>query len=154
MQPDEVGRSLYDIFFFSPLGWAGLQRDGYRKTAGAMFKSLWGRSDVKRLWYVQTDRRWGLQVRRQRVDEKVEVIGLPIGLPYERFAPVRAINRATQARLLIKVARLNDESLETPIYWFYDWLAIELVRRLPKALTVMEVTDSAEQSLCGEQSGI
>ena len=133
------------IVFLSPLSWSELQRNGYRKTAGAMFKALWNRADVSKLWYVQMDRRWDWQINRQCVDTKVEVLGLPIGLPYERFATIRYVNRTLQARLLSDVVHLGDSSQDTRVYWFYDWLGVELVRQLPRAMTVMEITDSAEQ---------
>jgi glycosyltransferase involved in cell wall biosynthesis len=131
-----------DILHFAPLPWAELQRHGYRKTAGAMFKALWGRADIAKLWYIQTDRRWGFRTRRQRIDEKVEVIGLPIGLPYERFGAIRLFNRFFQSLSLRHIISTGQRS---HIYWYYDWLDFELIKHLPRAVTVMELTDSMEQ---------
>lgn len=131
--------SKFHIVFFAPLPWAELQQHGYRKTAGFMFQQFRERSEIERLWYVQQDRRWGVQVEDWRVDDKVEVVGLPIGLPYERFDIIRGINRRLQANLL--QSHLKGDL----IYWFYDWLHIELIRHLPPALTVMELTDSFYQ---------
>lgn len=122
-----------------------LAATGYRKTAGAMFQCLRARTDVEKLLYVQMDRRWGFQVRRRSIDEQVEAIGLPIGLPYERYAPIRAVNRIVQARLLTQAGGLAHSDFEPGVYWFYDWWPVEIVQRLPAALTVMEITDSAEQ---------
>lgn len=132
-----------EIVHFAPLPWAELQKNGYRKTSGAMFKALWERSDVESIWYVQHDQRWGGRVQKMVVDSKLTVIGLPVGLPYERFEPIRQVNRRLQARLLNSV--LSRADTKKIIYWFYDWCHIELISHLPCARTVMEVTDVVSQ---------
>lgn len=131
-----------EIVHFAPLPWAELQKNGYRKTSGAMLKALWERTDVERIWYVQHDQRWGWRVQKTVVDSKLTVIGLPIGLPYERFAPIRQINRRWQARLL-KQSVLSRTNIIKLIYWFYDWWNVELISHLPRTRTVMELTDLA-----------
>lgn len=143
----EQNRQSYEIVFFGPLSWEELQRNGYRKTAGAMFKCFWEHPSVERLWYVEQNRRWGTRVERRTIDSKLEIIGLPIGLPYERLAPLRQINRALQARLVAQAAHLNTSTSTSIIrlYWFYDWLAAPIVHRLPRSTNVMEITDSADQ---------
>ena len=82
---------------------------------------------------------------RRSVDAKLELIGLPIGLPYERLRPVRLVNRALQARMLANAVSACPPTSAQRIYWFYDWLPAPLVHRLPRATSVMEITDSADQ---------
>lgn len=106
-----------------------------------MFKALHDATSVHELLYVQTDRRWGLRFDADQVDERTCKVGIPIGLPYERFEPIRTVNRRLQARGL---RRYLSSDVPT-IVWFYDWLAAELAQFIPADLRVMELTDSAEQ---------
>lgn len=129
------------IVHLAPLQWEELMRTGFRKTSGAMFRALHDAACVQELLYVQTDRRWGLHFDAERVDERTRTLGLPIGLPYERFDPIRTINRKLQARGILPYL-----SSDVPtVVWFYDWLAAELAQFIPADLRVMELTDSAEQ---------
>lgn len=137
-------RKPLQVVFFSPLPWDELQKNGYRKTCGAMFKALRERSDVTRIWLVEFERSWGFHLRRQSVDEKVEVLGLPICLPFERFAPIRYFNRGLQAWLLTRFLQ-SERNIGLLVYWFYDWWPIEWVARLPIGVRVMEITDAVEQ---------
>jgi glycosyltransferase involved in cell wall biosynthesis len=130
------------ILHFAPISWSELQRNGYRKTSGAMLKSLWDRADVEHIWYIQHDHRWGIKVKTENVNEKLTVIRLPIGLPYERFPAIRWFNRQMQAFLIKQIISQNTKS-EKLIYWFYDWWNVELISRLPRTCTVMEITDLA-----------
>lgn len=134
-----------NIVFFSPISWGDLQLFGPRKTAGAMFSSLWNESEIDRLWFVQRDYRWGVRATRTLIDTKVNVIGLPIGLPYERFKIIRKINRAIQACLLTRLIFKSNHYQNDLVYWSYDWLELDIVRRLPRYTTIMELTDSSEQ---------
>ncbi len=136
-----MSHSLLRIVQFAPIDWEELARTGFRKTSGAMFKALHDVTSVHELLYVQTDRRWGLHVAADQVDERTRKVGLPIGLPYERFEPIRTVNRKLQARGL---RRYLSPDVPT-IVWFYDWLAAELAQFIPAHLRVMELTDSAEQ---------
>jgi glycosyltransferase involved in cell wall biosynthesis len=133
--------SYIRIVQFAPLDWEELLRTGFRKTSGAMFKALRDATSVHELLYVQTDRRWGLHFASEQLDERTRKLGLPIGLPYERFDPIRTVNRKLQARGLLRYL-----SPDVPtVVWFYDWLAAELAQFIPADLRVMELTDSASQ---------
>jgi glycosyltransferase involved in cell wall biosynthesis len=134
------------IVHFAPIPWVEITKNGYRKTSGAMLKALWDRDDIEQICYVQQDRRWGMKVRNQFIDAKLSVIGLPIGLPYERVSAIRRYNRYLQASLLKPFLEKRPGTGKI-VYWFYDWWNIELISRLPKACTVMEVTDRASQFL-------
>jgi glycosyltransferase involved in cell wall biosynthesis len=134
----------FSILHFAPISWTELQKNGYRKTSGAMFRELWRNPDVERLLYVQIEHRYGWLVNRVRVDEKVEVIGLPVGLPYERISFIRQFNRSIQAYLLNEILKLKFPELYW-VYWFYDWWNVELIGRLPDGFRVMEITDAVEQ---------
>jgi glycosyltransferase involved in cell wall biosynthesis len=134
-----------EIVFFSPISWLELQKNGYRKTAGAMFQALWDCEDVQKIKMIEHTNKWGFRIERKNIDNKVEIIGLPIGLPFERFIWIMSINRMIQSWLLLKVLRHTNSTNRKIVYWFYDWINIELIQRLPSELTVMEITDSAEQ---------
>lgn len=133
--------SYLRIVQFAPLDWEELLRSGFRKTSGAMFKALHDATSVHELLYVQSDRRWGLHFETEQVDERTRKLGLPIGLPYERFDPIRTVNRRLQARGLLRYLSPNVPT----VVWFYDWLAAELAQFIPADLRVMELTDSASQ---------
>lgn len=133
--------SSFRIVQFAPLNWEELLRNGFRKTSGATFKALHDATSVHEILYVQHDRRWGLHFADEQLDERTRKLGLPIGLPYERFDPIRNVNRKLQARGLLRYL-----SPDVPtIVWFYDWLAAELAQFIPADLRVMELTDSASQ---------
>lgn len=132
------------IIFFSPVNWDLLQLYGYRKTAGAMFKQMCNQSQVDIIYYVQHEKRWGFSVKKKVIDANLTLIGLPIGFPFERFKSIRVINRYIQAALLKKSTK-DTSANENLIYWFYDWFDIEIIDKMLPALTVMELTDSAEQ---------
>ena len=140
---------MFSIAHFAPISWDELQKNGYRKTSGAMLKALWSHPDVKRVWYIQHERRWGAGIRIEPIDNKLTVIGLPIGLPYERFNPVRNFNTRLQAWLL-RQRVLTQTDRQDLVYWFYDWWNIELISLLPRVTTVMEVTDVAGQFISQE----
>lgn len=111
-----------------------------------MFRALWKRPDVTRLSYVHLDRgRWGVSLRREQVDAKVEVARLPRGVPFDRFGPMRWMNRHIHARLIRGLAAEAEKSALRVVYWFYDWFQVRLVDQLPRAATVMELTDSVDQ---------
>lgn len=107
-----------------------------------MLKALREREEIELVYYVQHDRRWGGQVKIQSIDAKLTIISLPIGLPFERLSFIRQTNRRLQASLLKRLI-LKQSSLNNLIYWFYDWWNIELISHLPRARTVMELTDLA-----------
>lgn len=136
------------IVFFGPVPWKDIEKVGFRKTSGAMCKALLDRSDVEHIFYVQVERRWGLKIRVQNIDNRLTVVGLPIGMPYERLTQIRFINRWLQGSLLQSVIR----SYAPQIYWFYDWWNAELISQLPRAFTVMEITDIASQFVSSERA--
>lgn len=106
-----------------------------------MFKALQDATSVHELLYVQSDRRWGMHFAAEQLDERTRKLGMPIGLPYERFEPIRNVNRKLQAR---GVTKYLSQKVPT-VVWFYDWLVVELAQHIPAELHVMELTDSAEQ---------
>ena len=139
----EPGADGSGLVFFGHRSWGDIEAFGFRKTSGAMFRCLRESGRFGALRYVQMDRRWGARVARRGVDAGCDVIGLPVGLPYGRIPAVRRLNRALQAALLRRtLARIGPAVPET--VWFYDWTPIEIVERLPRRLTVMEVTDAPE----------
>lgn len=126
---------------FAPINWEEMTRNGFRKTSGAMFKALQDATSVHELLYFQTDRRWGMHFDTEQVGERTRRVGMPIGLPYERFGPIRNVNRKLQAR---GVTKYLSQKVPT-VVWFYDWLGVELAQHIPAELHVMELTDSAHQ---------
>jgi glycosyltransferase involved in cell wall biosynthesis len=139
----EGGADDSGLVFFGHRPWGDIEAFGFRKTSGAMFRCLRENGRFGTLHYVQMDRRWGARVTRHRVDADCDVIGLPVGLPYGRVPAVRRLNRALQAALLRRtLTRIGPAVPE--VVWFYDWAPIEIVERLPRRLTVMEVTDAPE----------
>lgn len=133
--------SFIRVVQFAPLNWEEISRNGFRKTSGAMFKALRDATSVHELLYVQSDRRWGMHFDAEQLDERTRKVGMPIGLPYERFDPIRSVNRKLQARGML---RYLPHDVPT-VVWFYDWLAAELAQFIPADLRVMELTDSAAQ---------
>lgn len=137
-RPEDSG-----LVFFGHRSWGDIEAFGFRKTSGAMFRCLRDSGRFGALHYVQVDRRWGVRATLHRVDAGCDVIGLPVGLPYGRIPVVRRLNRALQAALLRRtLARMSPAVPE--VVWFYDWAPIEIVERLGRRLTVMEITDSPE----------
>jgi glycosyltransferase involved in cell wall biosynthesis len=133
-----------ELVFFGHREWADLEQIGFRKTSGAMFRCLRDSGKFGATRYVQMDRRWGFRVDLRKVDLGCHVIGLPVGAPFGRFAPLRRANRILQASLLRRALRRLGSVAGEAVVWFYDWAPIEIVSRVPRARTVMEVTDAPE----------
>lgn len=136
-------RGQVDIVHFSPKRWEEFQRYGFRKTAGHMFECLARHPGVARIWFVQSDRRLGVGLRRQQINDRICVLGLPNGERGNWTAATRNLNRWLLRRHLQQAARPEL----TRIYWFYDWFGLHVIGGLPRETTVMEVTDVVDDLL-------
>jgi len=133
----------YQVVFFSSLPYADIEKHGFRKTSGSMLKEILASNKIEKVFFVYIERRWSLRTRVRKVSDKLTVINVPVGLPFERFYPIRKINRLIQSSLLRhQIADVLKNS--NLLYWFYDWLPVEIIQHLPPKTTIMEVTDSID----------
>jgi len=113
-----------------------------------MFQSFAAHPGVSKVWYVQLARRIGRTLRHQQINNKVHVIGLPNGLRGNLVPLLGQLNLARNASLLTRHIKLHQNVNDEVVYWFYDWGMADLLHKLPKKLTVMELRDHMED-LCG-----